>query len=85
MKVATTREFEARYYFLRHGGTADDVAALEDGDGKTGASEIRGGDEAVVATTDHKGVPFLVRQRGGAQTSTPHFSMCYVRVGCQGG
>lgn len=61
MKVATPREFEARYYFLRDGGAADDVAALEDGDRETGAREICGGDEAVVTPTDHKRVPFFVR------------------------
>lgn len=82
MEITTAREFEAWNEFLSHSGTANDVAAFEDRDGKAGACEVRGCREAVVAAADDQSVPFLILQSGdgagvapAAKAPSPHFSL----------
>lgn len=78
MEVTAARELESRNELLGDGGTADDVAAFEDGDGETGACEVCGSGKAVVAPADDQRIPFTLRQPAsgaGAATeaSSPHF------------
>lgn len=76
MKVTASRKLEAWNEFLSDGGSADDVATFEDGDGKAGASKVGGGGEAVMAAANDESVPFLILQRSSSCTETPspHFS-----------
>lgn len=83
MKVTAARKLEAWNKFLRDGGSANDVAAFEDGDGKAAAGEVRSGGEAVMAAADDESVPFLILQRGSssAKTPSPHFFLVGLSLG----
>lgn len=79
MKVAAAGELEARDEFFGNGGTADEVAALENGDREAGAGKIGGSGETIVAAADHQRIPFLlIEQRArrvaaaAAQVPSPH-------------
>lgn len=62
LEVAAARKLKAGNEFLSDGGATNDVAALKDGDREAGAGEVGGCGESIVASADHKGVPFFVRQ-----------------------
>lgn len=77
-EVAAAGELEAGDKFFGDGGAANEVPALEDGDGEAGACEVRGGSESVMAAADNQRVPFLVLQRArsaAAEAPSPHPSV----------
>lgn len=80
LEVAAAGEFEARDEFFRNGGTANQVAALEDSDGEASACKVRGGRQTVMATADDQSVPFpvLQRARGAAKAPSPHSSRFFL-------
>lgn len=85
VEVAAASELEAGDDLLSDGGAADDVAALEDGDGEAGSGKVSRGDQAVVAGADDQRVPFLGREvalgGGGAEGSSPQHWVQMIRVG----
>ncbi len=56
--VGAHREFEARENFFGAGGAAQHVAAFKDQNFLAGTRQIRGVDQAVVASADHDHVVF---------------------------
>ena len=62
LQVTTAGKLETWNDFFCDGSTADDVAPLEDGDGKSSTGEICCGREAIVAAADDQCVPFLILQ-----------------------
>lgn len=81
LEITAAGELEARNEFLCYGGAADDVPALEDGDGEASACQVCCGCEAIVATANDQRIPLLFLQsaRSVATAATveapsPHFS-----------
>ena len=81
LEVAAAGELEAGDKFFGDGGTADEVATLENGDGEAGAGQIGSGGEAIVAAANHYNVQLLLLQRvrtgvaAAAQVPSPHLSL----------
>lgn len=74
LEIAAAGELEARDQLLRHGGSTDDVTALEHGHGEAAAGQVSGGGEAVVAGSNDQRVPFVLLRsdRPSAEASPPH-------------